>query len=83
MKKLPLYVALDVDDREQALFIVRETAPYVEGFKIGPRLLLRYGTSLIPKIKPSGKIFLDLKFLIFPPLCFPPSNPLLTWVRIW
>ncbi len=66
MKKLPLYVALDVDDREQALFVVRETAPYVEGFKIGPRLLLRYGTDLIPRIKPSGKVFLDLKFFDIP-----------------
>ena len=66
MKKLPLYVALDVDDKEQALFVVKQTAPYIEGFKIGPRLLLRTGTSFITKIKPYGKVFLDLKFFDIP-----------------
>ena len=66
MKKLPIYVALDVDEEEKALFIAKETAPYVEGFKLGPRLLLKQGPSIISKLKKRGKVFLDLKFFDIP-----------------
>ncbi|MDE0119874.1 MAG: orotidine-5'-phosphate decarboxylase [Bdellovibrionales bacterium] len=66
MKKLPLFVALDVDTEEKALFVARETSPYVEGFKIGPRLFLKQGPSIISKLKNQGKIFLDLKFFDIP-----------------
>ena len=57
MKKLPLYIALDVDEEEKALFIAKETSPYIEGFKIGPRLLLKQGTSIISKLKNQGENF--------------------------
>ena len=66
MKKLPIYVALDVDEEEKALLIAKETSPYVAGFKIGPRLLLKQGTSIISKLKNLGKVFLDLKFFDIP-----------------
>ena len=66
MKKLPIFVALDVDKEEKALFVARETAPHVEGFKIGPRLFLKYGPSIISKLKIKGKVFLDLKFFDIP-----------------
>ena len=66
MKKLPLYVALDVDNGKKAQQLAEKTAPYVEGFKIGPRLLLKTGPSLINQLKPYGKVFLDLKFFDIP-----------------
>ena len=63
---LPLYVALDIDGEEQALSLAHQVAPYVEGFKIGPRLLLRSGRSFISKMKVYGKVFLDFKFFDIP-----------------
>jgi len=64
MKKLPLFLALDIDGQEQALDIVRKSKNYVQAYKIGPRLFLKHGVSLIEKIKEvtSCQIFLDLKF---------------------
>ena len=61
-----MYVALDVDDTEKALSIAQEISPYVEGFKIGPRLVLKSGPTLISKLKVYGKIFLDFKFFDIP-----------------
>lgn len=66
MKKLPVYVALDLDTEEQALLIAKEIAPYVEGFKVGPRLCLRNGSSFLSKLKSYGKVFLDCKFFDIP-----------------
>lgn len=69
MKKLPLFVALDVDDRYKALELVRQTQDYVQGVKIGPRLFLSYGPDLIQEIRGLGgalKIFLDFKFFDIP-----------------
>ena len=66
MKKLPLYVALDMDDKKQAFSLAQKIAPYVTGFKIGPRFLIRYGPSLINQLKIYGKVFLDLKFFDIP-----------------
>ncbi len=62
MNKLPLYVALDLNEEKKALLVARETSPYIEGFKIGPQLYLKSGPSLISKLSPYGKIFLDFKF---------------------
>ena len=68
MKKhpLPLYVALDIDTEAQALALARKVAPYVEGFKIGPRLFFKSGKSFISKMKVHGKVFLDFKFFDIP-----------------
>lgn len=67
MKKLPLYVALDLDEEAKALSVAKATAPYVEGFKIGPRLYFKTGPSLIEKLKSyQCKVFLDFKFFDIP-----------------
>ncbi len=59
----PLIVALDVETEKEALSIVRATKKFVDVFKIGPGLVLRYGPSMIKKIRSAGrKVFLDLKF---------------------
>ena len=66
MKPLPLYVALDVEDEQRALWIAREVADQVEGFKVGPRLFFKAHPSLILKLKTFGKILLDFKFFDIP-----------------
>ncbi|MDR1721311.1 MAG: orotidine-5'-phosphate decarboxylase [Endomicrobium sp.] len=61
MKKIIL--ALDVCDFNKAEKLVKETASYVDVYKLGPILLLRCGEEIVKMIKDNGKeIFLDLKF---------------------
>lgn len=67
MSKNPLIVALDVDTREKAIFLVKELKDYVSIFKIGPVLFTRYGPNIINEIKKIGPgIFLDLKLYDIP-----------------
>ena len=67
MKKLPLFLALDVQTRDQALDLVRKTKDYVQAYKIGPRLFLAHGAKLIQEIKSYGaQVFLDFKFYDIP-----------------
>lgn len=62
----PLIVALDVDTAEQALQLVDDLADIVGGFKLGPRLCLRYGMDLVQKIAKRGPVFLDNKHFDIP-----------------
>lgn len=62
----PLCVALDVDSDSEALQIVDELADIVGGFKIGPRLCLRYGQSLSQKIAQKAPLFIDQKYFDIP-----------------
>jgi orotidine-5'-phosphate decarboxylase len=64
--KSPLFVALDVDDPSKAMKIVEETHKVVGGFKIGPRLVFRAGTSVISEIAKYAPVFLDFKFYDIP-----------------
>lgn len=64
--KNPIFVALDLDDKEKALDIVSKTKELVGGFKIGPRLVFRFGTEIISQIAKSAPVFLDFKFLDIP-----------------
>ncbi|MCZ0932419.1 MAG: orotidine-5'-phosphate decarboxylase [Oligoflexia bacterium] len=69
MKKLPIFSALDLETKDQALSLVQSTQNYVQAYKIGPRLFLSYGKKLIADIKqlaPSAQIFLDFKFYDIP-----------------
>ena len=69
MKKLPLFVALDLETKEQALSLVKKTEKYAQAYKIGPGLFLNYGRALIENIKQlavSAQIFLDFKFYDIP-----------------
>jgi orotidine-5'-phosphate decarboxylase len=59
----PLIVALDVDTEKEAMSIVKATKEYVDIYKIGPGLVLRYGPQIFKKLRSARKkIFLDLKF---------------------
>jgi orotidine-5'-phosphate decarboxylase len=59
----PLIIALDVDTEKEALALLRRTRKFADIYKIGPTLVLRYGPSILKKIRSAGKkVFLDLKF---------------------
>lgn len=62
----PVIVALDVDSREQALRLADELADVVGGFKLGPRLCLRYGQNLVQAIAARGPVFVDNKHFDIP-----------------
>lgn len=62
----PVCVALDVDDRDQALKLVSELKDIVGGFKLGPRLIHRYGNSLVQEISKKSPVFVDCKFFDIP-----------------
>ena len=64
--KNPLCVALDVDDEKRALDLVDQLSEVVGGFKIGPRLILRYGQILIHKISKMAPVFVDCKYFDIP-----------------
>jgi orotidine-5'-phosphate decarboxylase len=64
--KVPLFVALDLDSDSQALKLADELSPFVGGFKIGPRLALKYGAPFVQKISERGLVFLDMKFFDIP-----------------
>lgn len=60
--KIPIFVALDVDDDKFAVKIVEQTREFVGGFKLGPRLINRYGQKLIKDLSESSLVFVDCKF---------------------
>lgn len=62
----PIILALDVDTRDQALKIADEVADTVGGFKLGPRLCLRYGMEFVKEMATRGPIFLDNKHFDIP-----------------
>jgi orotidine-5'-phosphate decarboxylase len=64
--KSPLFVALDLDSGEKALQLAESLAPYVGGFKIGPRLALRYGADFVRQVAEKGLVFLDMKYFDIP-----------------
>lgn len=62
----PIILALDVDTKDQALRIADDLAEIVGGFKLGPRLCLRYGMDFVQEIAQRGPIFLDNKHFDIP-----------------
>ena len=62
----PIFVALDVDDRARALELIRQTRAFVGGYKVGPRLCLRYGEDFIREVARHGSLFLDNKHFDIP-----------------
>jgi orotidine 5''-phosphate decarboxylase, subfamily 1 len=62
----PIILALDVDTRDKALKIADELAETVGGFKLGPRLCLRYGMDFVKEVAQRGPIFLDNKHFDIP-----------------
>ena len=46
-----LIVALDVETDKEALSLLRATKKFVDIYKVGPGLVLRYGPDILKKIK--------------------------------
>jgi orotidine-5'-phosphate decarboxylase len=64
--KNPLCVALDVDDISVALKLAADLADTVGGFKIGPRLVFKYGAQIIKQLSHKLPVFVDCKFFDIP-----------------
>ena len=62
----PVFVALDLDDLDQALQLAQKVSPYVGGYKIGPRLTYKYGALGVEKLTKLGSVLLIINILIFP-----------------
>ncbi len=62
----PWFLALDIDDQELAIDLASRTAPFVGGFKVGPRLCMRFGPSLIAKLAAHRPVFVDNKYFDIP-----------------
>lgn len=62
----PLCIALDVDSREEAMSLLTQVGDLVGGVKLGPRLIHRYGQSLVAEIAKSAPVFVDCKFFDIP-----------------
>jgi orotidine-5'-phosphate decarboxylase len=62
----PIIAALDVDDLGQALKLADELADVVGGFKVGPRLCLRYGQEVVREVAARGPVFVDNKHFDIP-----------------
>ncbi len=64
--KQPYFVALDLDDPNKILNIANNLKDHVGGFKLGPRLLLRYGQEFSLKVAELAPLFIDHKFYDIP-----------------
>lgn len=62
----PIFLAVDVDDLAKVRELVKQTAPFVGGYKLGPRLCLRYGAELISEVANSKPVFVDQKYFDIP-----------------
>lgn len=62
----PLFVALDVDSADEAIRLAETVAEVAGGFKVGPRLVYRYGADLVSKLARVGPVFVDCKFFDIP-----------------
>jgi orotidine-5'-phosphate decarboxylase len=62
----PLIVALDVDSRERALRLAEDLSDVAGAYKIGPRLIHRYGESIVKDVARHAPVFVDCKFFDIP-----------------
>ena len=62
----PIFLALDLDDRDSAMAMARVVSPYVGGFKLGPRLCMKYGFDFISELTEWGQVFVDNKYFDIP-----------------
>jgi orotidine-5'-phosphate decarboxylase len=62
----PIFVAVDLDDDKSALELVKHCRAFVGGFKIGPRLALRYGEPFLKEVSRHGQMFIDNKYFDIP-----------------
>lgn len=66
MLKNPIFLALDVDDIREVRRISDAVAPHIGGIKVGPRLCMRYGPSLVGELAKTLPVFVDNKYFDIP-----------------
>ena len=64
--KNPIIVALDMNNPDAALKLATEIGEIVGGIKVGPRLVMREGQSLITKLARLAPVFIDMKHFDIP-----------------
>jgi orotidine-5'-phosphate decarboxylase len=64
--KNPLILALDVDTKNDAEKILEHVGDLVGGIKLGPRLVYKYGASLVSEFAEIAPIFVDNKYFDIP-----------------
>ncbi len=64
--KNPIIVALDMNDVDAAYKLAEEVGEIVGGIKVGPRLVMREGQSLITKLAKLAPVFVDMKHFDIP-----------------
>lgn len=62
----PLIIALDVDSRERVLDLCEQLKAEAGCFKLGPRLILKYGESIISEVAGFAPVFVDMKHFDIP-----------------
>ncbi len=67
----PVIAALDVDSMDECLRIAylltsKNGAPKIGALKVGPRLCIRYGASLIQRLSEMAPVFVDNKYFDIP-----------------
>ncbi|MCB0422713.1 MAG: orotidine-5'-phosphate decarboxylase [Bdellovibrionales bacterium] len=63
---IPLFAALDLDQRDSAIGLAKDLRPYVGGFKIGPRLTMKYGDDFVRELAKVGPVLVDNKYYDIP-----------------
>lgn len=64
--KNPIILALDVDTKNDALKILDHVSDLIGGIKIGPRLVYKYGSSLVSELAEISPVFVDNKYFDIP-----------------
>lgn len=64
--KSPIFFALDVNDFEQGLSLVKTLSPLLGGVKVGPRLMVQKGHEIVQRLSEFVPVFVDNKYLDIP-----------------
>jgi orotidine-5'-phosphate decarboxylase len=62
----PLVLPLDVDNSAKIESLVQDLGDLVGGFKLGPRLINRFGASMVRQIAGVAPVFIDCKYFDIP-----------------
>src|SRR3989344_3915132 len=62
----PVILALDVDTIEDARKILDHVGDMIGGVKVGPRLVYKYGASLVQEFSEIAPVFVDNKYFDIP-----------------
>ena len=66
MSKAKVFLALDIDEKDRAFKLVEKWHPFVQGFKVGPRLGFQLSSLEWSALAKKGDLFLDYKFFDIP-----------------